>query len=193
MTAQQVITLFGRQGHGKLTMINKVTGSRFLVSSGARSYTTHLQFKKTLRHGILCVDTPGFHASQDVAQHVACQKIALEDVSLSGVYVVVKHARADDISEMLGNVMDFLGEDVQIIVAHEDVAVYGEGYDRDDPSRCLRQGWESPRTESLPSATKPPRARLSTLSCLPCTSLDTSRSTLASSRVLRLSVSFRGR
>jgi GTP-binding protein EngB required for normal cell division len=132
MTAQQVVALFGRQGHGKTTLMNRVTNSRFPVTSGARSCTTQLQFSTTPREGIVCVDTPGFHSSQDVTRHVAAQKIALEGVPLSGVYVVVKHARADDISEMLGTVMDFLGEDVRIIVTHEDVAMEGEGYNRDE-------------------------------------------------------------
>jgi 50S ribosome-binding GTPase len=132
MTARKVVALFGRQGHGKTTVMNRVTNSRRNVSSGATSCTKTLEFYSTPREGIVVVDTPGFYSSNDVARNVAALKMAMEGVPLSGVYVVVKHGRADDVSEMLGNVMDFLGEDVRIIVTHEDLAMEGEGYNRDE-------------------------------------------------------------
>ena len=119
--------------------MNKVTGARFPTTMGARSCTSTLQFKETPQHGIMCVDTPGFHSSTDIAQHMAAQKIALEGTALSGIYLVVKHARADDISQMLGDIMDFLGDDIRIIVTHEDVAQQGFGYDREELKMLLSE------------------------------------------------------
>lgn len=144
---QRVVALFGRQGHGKTTLMNKLTGGRFDTSMSARSCTSSLQCMELQgRRGIWCVDTPGFHSSTDLAQHVAAQKLAMEGTPLSGVYVVVKHARADDIGQMLGDVMDFLGDDVRIIVTHEDVAQQGKGYDRDDLKQLLSQHLGVPTT-----------------------------------------------
>lgn len=52
------------------------------------------------------IDTPGFRASDNLAAHLAAQKVALESVNPSGVYVVVEFDRADVIAEAVDKISD---------------------------------------------------------------------------------------
>ena len=109
--------------------MNKVCGTHFPSHMGARSCTRTLQVGTTRRHSITVIDTPGFYASEDIAAHVAAQKYALEGIALSGIYVVVKYARADEIAELLQKVMNFVGDDdLRIIITHSDVVRDQEEY-----------------------------------------------------------------
>jgi hypothetical protein len=130
MSNQRIIALVGKVGHGKTLLLNKLTGKRFPSNMGARSCTTTLQFGCTPQDGILVVDTPGFHASEDVAAHITAQKLALEGELLSGIFVVLKHARADELAETMNNIMNFIGDgELRVIVTHDDVAGEQPGCD----------------------------------------------------------------
>jgi hypothetical protein len=130
MSDQLIIALVGKVGHGKTLLLNKLTGRRFPSNMGARSCTRTLQFGYTPQNDILVVDTPGFYASEDVAAHIAAQKLALEEQKLSGIFVVLKYARADELAETMNNIMNFIGDgELRIIVTHDDVAREQPGYD----------------------------------------------------------------
>ncbi|CAB9505001.1 hypothetical protein SEMRO_216_G089270.1 [Seminavis robusta] len=85
-------------------------------------------------HGIFVIGTPGYGSSEDVAAHVAAQKLAVEGTPLSGVYAVIKYEyRADLIVAQVEPLMDFLGTDeVRVIVTHTDTAPPGA-----DPPEAL--------------------------------------------------------
>ena len=130
MPNQTIIALVGKVGHGKTLLLNKLTGKRFPSNMGARSCTRTLQFGYTSHNDILVVDTPGFYASEDVAAHIAAQKLALEGERLSGIFVVLKYARADELAETMNSIMNFIGGgELRIIVTHDDVARVEPGYD----------------------------------------------------------------
>jgi GTP-binding protein EngB required for normal cell division len=130
LTLPPTIALVGKLGHGKTFLLNKLTGKHFPCHMGARSCTRTLQFGYSQQNSILVVDTPGFCASDDVAAHVAAQKLALEGSKLSGIFIIVKYARADEMGEMAGKIMTFIGsDDVRIIVTHADVVRGEKGYD----------------------------------------------------------------
>lgn len=132
------VALLGKLGHGKTYLLNKLTGGNYPSTSAAKSCTRQLQFGRTLHHGIVVIDTPGFFASDDVAAHIAAQKIALEGVKLSGVFIVVKFGRVDEIAEAVDKVMNFVGsEDVRIIITHGDVASKESGYSPDEVKKSL--------------------------------------------------------
>jgi len=89
---------------------------------------------------MMIVDTPGFGASDDVAAHIAAQKLALEGTALSGVYIVAKYARAEEIAEFVSTIMSFLGDDdVRIIVTWADTARGEIGYDPQGTREVLSQ------------------------------------------------------
>jgi GTPase Era involved in 16S rRNA processing len=67
MSDQRIVALVGEVGHGKILLLNMLMGKRFLSDMGARSCTRTLQFGHTPKDGILVMDTPGFHASEEVA------------------------------------------------------------------------------------------------------------------------------
>mmetsp|Transcript_24787 Transcript_24787/g.68592 ORF Transcript_24787/g.68592 Transcript_24787/m.68592 type:complete len:462 (+) Transcript_24787:1938-3323(+) len=127
---RSVIALVGKIGHGKTFILNKVAGTRHLSHMGAGSVTRTLQFGECKDSGIMVVDTPGFYASDDIATHIAAQKIALEGTFISGIYIVAKFARADEIAETANKIMKFIGaEDVRIILTHADCHENDNGYD----------------------------------------------------------------
>lgn len=133
MLAAPNVVLLGKLGHGKTYLLNKLTGGNFPSTSASMSCTRQLQFGRTRQHGIVVIDTPGFFASEDVAGHIAAQKLALEGVRLSGVIIVVKFGRVDEIAEAADKVMNFVGsEDIRLIVTHADVASGETGYNPDD-------------------------------------------------------------
>ena len=134
------IALFGKLGHGKTSLLNKLTGKHFPSNAGARSCTRTLQNASSKTYGIDVIDTPGFYASENIAAHIAAQKFALENVKLSGIYIVVRYSRADEIAEMLTKIMDFIGsDDVRIILTHADVAESEEGYDPDGMKKAINE------------------------------------------------------
>jgi GTPase SAR1 family protein len=129
LTDQPVVALVGKVGHGKTLLLNKLTGSRFESNMKARSCTRTLQHGLAQDLGIMVVDTPGFCASDDVAAHIAAQKLALEGTPLSGIYIIVKFGRADDIGEMADKIMKFIGnDDVRIIITFADTVSGEDGY-----------------------------------------------------------------
>lgn len=111
MKTSPVVALVGKIGHGKTYLLNKLTNSRYPSDSGAKSCTRSLQFEFSTDKKLLVVDTPGFYASDNLAQHLAAQKVALEGRLLSGVFFVVKYGRADEIALEAGRVIDFIGDD----------------------------------------------------------------------------------
>lgn len=130
LNSPPVVALIGKLGHGKTFLLNKVTGTRFASNMGSTSCTRTLQYGYTPQSGVLVVDTPGFYASDDLASHIGAQKLALEGTKLSGVYIVMKFGRADEIAESAGKLMTFIGDDnVRIIITWSDTASLEEGYD----------------------------------------------------------------
>ena len=118
----RTLVLVGKLGHGKTSIINKICGTNYLSQMGARSCTTCLQFGTTRKYGMRIVDTPGFYSSERITSHIAKQKFALESTTLSGVYIVVKFGRADEMAETVNKAMDFVGDDdVRIIITHADI------------------------------------------------------------------------
>lgn len=140
MYNQQIVALVGKVGHGKTLLLNKLTGERYPSDAGARSCTRTLQFGYSKLNGLLVVDTPGFYASDNVAGHIAAQKIALEGSALSGIYIVIKFGRADDIAQTAVNIVNFAGtDDVRIIVTHSDTVSSDPMYDPDELKRQLSE------------------------------------------------------
>jgi GTP-binding protein EngB required for normal cell division len=148
MQIPSVVALVGKVGHGKTCLLNKVTGRRLPSHAGAKSCTRTLQFGYTRHEKITVVDTPGFYASDDVAAHIAAQKLALEGTPLSAIYAVVKYARADDIAEILDKVLSFVGEDnseyVRVIITHCDLARDQEGYNQREMQLLLSKNLDMP-------------------------------------------------
>ena len=65
----------------------------------ACSCTRTLQWGHTPQNHILVGDTPGFYATDDVAAHILAQKVTLEGAELSGIFVVLKYARATNLQK----------------------------------------------------------------------------------------------
>jgi 50S ribosome-binding GTPase len=130
MTTPNIVALVGKVGHGKTFLLNKLTGSHFLSSASPNSCTRTLQYGYSKHEKLLVVDTPGFYVSDSLAEHLAAQKVALEGMSLSGVYFVVKYGRADEVALEATRVMEFVGDDnIRIIITHSDTVSDDAGYD----------------------------------------------------------------
>jgi len=133
LISSKAVALVGKLGHGKTFLLNKLTETSFPSDSRARSCTDHVQYGFTRNNDMLILDTPGFYSSDDVAKHIAAQKLALEELELSGVYIVVKYARADDIAEQASKIMNFIGDDnLRVIITHADEAARQDAYDPTD-------------------------------------------------------------
>ena len=66
---------------------------------------------------ICVIDTPGFYSSEDVASHILAQQAAIESRELSGIFIVVKLGRADEIAQIANKIMDFVNDDdVRLII-----------------------------------------------------------------------------
>ncbi|CAB9512922.1 expressed unknown protein [Seminavis robusta] len=118
-------------------MMNMLCGSRYPAGMGARSLTEHVQLAY-MQNDLAVIDTPGFFSSTDVAGHVGAQKVALEELPVSGMFLVVKYGRADDIAELADTIMNVLGcDDIRIAITHQDVAACQEGYDPEGLRREL--------------------------------------------------------
>jgi GTP-binding protein EngB required for normal cell division len=119
------VVLFGKIGHGKTCLLNKICQASFDSHMSSQSCTRTLQRGKSIHYGMNVVDTPGFYATEDVEHHTLCQIQALAQTGeLSGIYVVVKYARCSDMAETVNKVMDFVGDDgeeyIRVIVTHVD-------------------------------------------------------------------------
>jgi hypothetical protein len=118
---QKVIVFLGKLGHGKTRLVNLLCCTNFSSSMTAGSCTLKLQRGTTQKHGILVVDTPGFESSDDTFRHTEYQIKALESCELSGVFIIVKHGRLDDMASSAGLIMDFAdSDDARIIVTFAD-------------------------------------------------------------------------
>ena len=114
------VLLVGKLGTGKTYILNKICGTAFASKMCAESCTRTIQQGFTCHYGIRVIDTPGFYSSHDTASHTEAQRIAMEQHALSGVYVVVKFGRSDEMAETLNKIMDFVGDEVRIIISHCD-------------------------------------------------------------------------
>jgi GTPase SAR1 family protein len=129
MKTLDTVALVGKVGHGKTFLLNKLTGSRFLSSASASSCTRTLQYGYSTQKQVLVVDTPGFYASDNLAEHLAAQKVALEGLPLSCVYFVVKYGRADEVALEASRIIEFVGDDdICIIITHSDTVSDDPGY-----------------------------------------------------------------
>jgi small GTP-binding protein len=119
------VVLLGKVGHGKTTLLNKLCGTHFATTASATACTGTLQVAYTRQDGIAVVDSPGYASSQDVSSHITAQVLALEDTPISGIYLVAKFGRTDEITESVTQMMDYCcaDDDVRIIVTHCDVAI----------------------------------------------------------------------
>mmetsp|Transcript_9809 Transcript_9809/g.13149 ORF Transcript_9809/g.13149 Transcript_9809/m.13149 type:complete len:463 (-) Transcript_9809:325-1713(-) len=146
MVASRKIALLGKIGHGKTNILNKLCGAHFPSNIAAKSCTRSIQSGFSIKNGILIIDTPGFHSSEDIASHVAAQKYALEGTELSGLYIVVKFGRVDEIAENVGKIMDFIGDDdVRLIITYADIASTQEGYSEEDSTGGISDLLDIPR------------------------------------------------
>lgn len=127
---EKSVALLGKLGHGKTRILNAVCGTYHASRGGTKSVTRTIELGISKRHGICFLGTPGLGPTEDVAQHIGAQKLALEFSPLSGVYLVIKCGRdADMIDEQIFDIIDMVGEEmIRIIVTHSDVEAQKEGY-----------------------------------------------------------------
>jgi len=118
---ENTIILVGKVGHGKTFILNKICGTVYQSEMCARSCTRVLQCDCTILHGITVIDTPGFYSSEKIKSHTANQREAIEQNELSGIYVVIKFGRSDEMAETLNKIMNFVGDEgIRIIMTHVD-------------------------------------------------------------------------
>lgn len=131
MTSPIAVALMGKVGHGKTHVLNKVCGTHHASHGGAASVTRVVELGYSRNKRIALVGTPGLGATEDVARHVANQKLALEYTPLSGVYLIIKCGRDGDmIDDQINDIIDMVGEEsIRIIITHADVEERKEGYD----------------------------------------------------------------
>lgn len=117
----KTILLVGKVGHGKTFILNKICGAMFKSEMCTMSCTRVLQRGRTIRHGVFVVDTPGFYSAEEIESHTAYQREAIEQNVLSGIYVVIKFGRADDMAETMNKILNFVGDEgIRIIITHVD-------------------------------------------------------------------------
>ena len=135
----RAVAFLGPLGHGKSRLLNKLCGTNHASSSAASSCTRTLEYGFNKEHGLFVIGTPGLGSSDNVAEHLAAQKLALEGTRLCGVYAIIKYeSRADIIVQKVETLMDFLGsDDVRVIITHADTADYDNGFDGDDLKRVV--------------------------------------------------------
>jgi len=133
------VALIGKLGHGKTRLLNKVCGTHHVSQGGCRSATRDVELGYSKQHKIALLGTPGLGPTEEVARHLAAQKLALEFTPLSGIYIVLKCARDGDmIDDQINDIIDMVGEDgVRIIVTHSDVESSKEGFDVMDVKRSV--------------------------------------------------------
>ncbi|KAL7560509.1 hypothetical protein ACA910_020622 [Epithemia clementina (nom. ined.)] len=127
----RAVTFLGPLGHGKSRLLNKVCGTNHASNSAASSCTRTLEFGLNKKYNLFVIGTPGFGSSENVAEHLAAQKLSLEGTKLSGVYAVIKYdCRSDNVAQKVEVIMDFLGsDDLRVIVTHVDTANFQDGFD----------------------------------------------------------------
>jgi len=115
------VILLGKVGHGKSSIANKLCGESFESNMSVGSCTRSINKGISLIHQFGVIDTPGFFASDQAAEHAAIQKEAMESTELSAILLVVKIGRADEMAETLNQLMDFCDDDdVCVIVTFAD-------------------------------------------------------------------------
>ena len=134
-----VVALIGRLGHGKSQLVNKVCGTHHVSTGGCRSATRDVEYGYSKKHKITLFGTPGLGPTEEVAKHIAAQKLALEYTPLSAIYIVVKCGRDGDmICDQICDIIDMVGEAaVRIIVTHADVEATKTGYDEEDVKQSV--------------------------------------------------------
>mmetsp|Transcript_24787 Transcript_24787/g.68591 ORF Transcript_24787/g.68591 Transcript_24787/m.68591 type:complete len:465 (-) Transcript_24787:129-1523(-) len=110
------VILLGKVGHGKSSVANKLCGESFESNMSAGSCTRGINIGTSLTHKFGVIDTPGFFASDNAAEHAAVQKEAMELTELSAILLIVKIGRADEMAQTLNQLMDFCGDDDDVCV-----------------------------------------------------------------------------
>jgi GTP-binding protein EngB required for normal cell division len=132
------VVLIGKIGHGKTRLLNQICGTSFTSEMCPTSCTKVVQCGLARQRRLRVIDTPGFFASDNIQDHITHQKRALEEKLLSGVYIVSKIARVDDLAETISKMMDFVGSDeVRVIVTNIDVIEDEQGFDIDETKHHL--------------------------------------------------------
>ena len=137
--SRPAVALIGKLGHGKTRLLNKVCGTHHASLGGSKSVTRDVELGYSKKHEIALLGTPGLGQTEDVACHIAAQKLALEFTPLVGVFIVLKCGRDGDmIDDQINDIIDMVGEKaVRIIVTHADVEATKEGYDEMDVKRSI--------------------------------------------------------
>lgn len=119
------VLLAGKIGSGKTYLLNKVCGTTFASAMCAKSCTRAVQWGQSGCHGITIIDSPGFYSSEEITAHTDHQRMAMERNELSGIYVVVKFGRSDEMAETLNKILDFVGDGdhIRIIITHCDLSI----------------------------------------------------------------------
>ena len=120
MHCTATVLLAGKIGSGKTYILNKLCSTAFASKMLAESCTRTIQEGSTRHYSIRVIDTPGFYSSDDSAAHTEAQRMAMEQNALAGIYVVVRFGRSDEMAETLNKIMDFVGDEVRIIISHCD-------------------------------------------------------------------------
>lgn len=117
-----VIVLLGRVGQGKTRLLNLLCSTSFPSGFSKKMSTMRLQEGISKQHGIKIIDTPGFGSSANTsATFVEYQKSAIESHPLSGMYVVVKFGRVDDMASSVSMILGFVRErEIRIIISFVD-------------------------------------------------------------------------
>lgn len=133
------VALIGKLGHGKTRVLNTVCGTHFASQGGSKSVTRSAEMGVSKLFGIAIIDTPGLAPTEDVAGHVAAQKLALEMTPLSGVYLVLKCGRDGDmIDDQINDIIDMVGEDsIRIIITHPDVEAKKGAFNANETKRSV--------------------------------------------------------
>ena len=145
MSKDRTVIVFGKVGHGKTSLVNRLCEENFSSTMSATSCTRDINIGQTKKYGIQVLDTPGFYASDDVADHLAFQKGALEMTELSGIFLIVKLGRADEMAETLSSLMNFTGDEgIRVIVTFADTVSSEDGFDETLTKKRLSAQLEIP-------------------------------------------------
>jgi len=118
------IILFGSVGHGKTTLINKITNSDFKTSSTGFSCTQEIQYANSVIGDNIIIDFPGLNSTVEIMKHLNIQKNVLSVIPFRMICFVVKWSfRYDD---MIKNIVQMLKifynhiENITIIITNTD-------------------------------------------------------------------------
>lgn len=137
------VAFFGKVGAGKTNLLNNLCGTRYPSQAQAESCTRCSQDGCSKKNRIVIIDSAGLEAKQEVAKHLAIQKVALETHPLSAVCVVVKADRPDAMDKPVIAIMDAIGDEnedlVRVIVTHADVERQKDGFNERDYKEMLAE------------------------------------------------------